>query len=171
MELSSTDTAILLEQPHGAALPTLVEEGGRSVTCFLFRETEERIGELTSDAQVGVHVRAGLLGVADVLLYVNLIRIKDQVFEIWWNWHSPLRPRFENLFDQDEMILAFLSDSPTPVEVVRASWAELGREDLRKARGQIESSEPWSMDAFDSARNAVYESYPTLVALWEALAG
>jgi hypothetical protein len=163
--------ATLLEQPHGAALPMSVNDSGRDATAFVFRESDDRIVELArSGAFASVHIRSSLLGVGDVQLYVTLVRFGDQVFEIWWNWHNPIiRPLFDRLFSQDEVIVGFVSDRPAIANVHR--YPSSIREPLRADRSQLTAAQPWTMEAFDRARATVEKEYPTPVALWQALGG
>lgn len=158
----------LLEHPYGAALPMSVNDSGRVATAFVFRESEERIAELArSGALASMHTKAAFLSVSGVEIYVTLFRIGDQVFEIWWNWHNPvIHPLLDRLFDQDEVIVGFVSERPEIDRIVRHPSSI--QDGLRANRSKLEAAQPWTMEAFDSARAAVEEQYPTPVALWKA---
>ncbi|HLO32343.1 MAG TPA: hypothetical protein VK249_24550 [Anaerolineales bacterium] len=169
LDPSAVDT--LLKQPYGAALPIAVNESGYMFTAFAFRESKERIAELErSGEMIALHTRAAFLDLAGVSIYVTLFKIGDQVFEIWWNWHNPYSQiLLKRLFDQKEMIVAFFSDQPEIERTVR--HPSVIQEGLLKNRSQLTASEPWTMEAFNRARAAVEEQYPTPVALWKALGG
>lgn len=167
LTLRPADTAIALEQPYGAAIPTLADLDGKPVAALIFREREERIHELTEEE---AEVRAFGIEVSGVPLLVTMVRLGDQVFESWWNWYNPaLRPMMEKLFEQEDLTVAFLSDTPNPVAVKKYPWARV-RDSLRPVRTKLETSAPWTMQQFDHARQTVYGAYPTPVQLWQGLA-
>jgi|GEM_PF-4046390 len=161
----------LLEQPYGAALPILANRAGHTVTAFVFRESQDRIAELArSGAFKSMHTKAAFIEVGGVILYVTLFKIGDQVFEIWWNWHNPIiRPIFSNLFEQKEFVVGFVSDQPTLDRIER--YPSPIQDGLRANRSKLNTSRSWTMDAFDKARAAVEQQYPTPVSLWKANGG
>jgi hypothetical protein len=159
----------LLEQPYGSALPMSVNDSGRIATAFMFRESKTRIAELErSGALASVHIRTAVIGVSGVKIYVTLVRFGDQLFEMWWNWHNPvIQPLFQRLFDQDIVVVCFVSDQPK-IDFIFRTPSSI-RDGLRARGSELTASQPWTMEAFDNARTTVQENYPTPVALWQAL--
>jgi len=100
----------------------------------------------------------------------GFVGIANQAFEIWWNWHNPvLRSIFKRLFDQDEVIIGFVSDRVKIEGTCRIPSPIKGT--LRACRSQLTAAPPWTMEAFDRARVVVEQEYSTPVALWHALGG
>jgi hypothetical protein len=171
VDLPFSDTSainVLLEQPYGAAMPMSLDQSGHLVTAFIFRESKNRIAEFEdTNALASMHTKAAFLEVRGVIIYVTLFMIGDQVFEIWWNWHNPvIRPLFESLFEQHELVICFVSDRPEIDRIVRHPSPLL--DGLRANRVKLTAAQIWSMDAFNSARAAVEAQFPTPVALWKA---
>jgi len=161
----------LLEQPYGSALPMSVNDSGHVVTALIFRESKARIAELASlGALARMQTRAAFLEVSGVEIYVTLFTLGDQVFEIWWNWHNPVvRPVFERLFEQKEVVVGFVSDQPVIDHIVRHPSPI--QDGLRTNRSKLVATQAWTMEAFDNARAAVEKEYPTPVILWKVLGG
>jgi hypothetical protein len=167
--INTKDLQILLKMPFGVALPTSVNISGQVATAILFRESAERIKELDLEgALLSMHTRSALLGVNNVVLYVTLFRLGDQIFEIWWNWHNQVHRRlFERLFEQDEISFGFVSEQPKFERILR--HASTIKEGLRANRSTLTTAKSWTMAEFEEARSIIYKQYPTPVSLWQAL--
>jgi hypothetical protein len=135
-------------------------------TVFLIREQSGIIAEL--GRAPAVHVRAGLIVESGVLLLPVLIKVSGELYETWMNYHAEVcPPALACLALQEQIGLHFFDDRSVRARVIavpnqlQAFW----RDTLRT----LAQAPPWSMAAFDAARDRVYASYPTVPDLWHAL--
>jgi hypothetical protein len=117
-----------------------------------------------------IHQRAGLIHFNDVLLVLTMIKAggdSEELFDIWWNYHSQAGPEhFKRMAEQERLVLYFYDDGGKPVSVeteneFRSFFASLP-ELLKKAK-------TWTEIEFDRAvRGFCSQSYPK-ENLWEMI--
>lgn len=135
-------------------------------TVFLIREQSGIIAELGRAPTI--HVRAGLIVESGVLLLPVLIKVSGELYETWMNYHAEVcPPALACLAIQEQIGLHFFDDRGVRARAIavpnqlQAFW----RDTLRT----LAQAPPWSMAAFDAARERVYATYPTVRDLWHAL--
>lgn len=135
-------------------------------TVFLIREQSGIIAELGRAPTV--HVRAGLIVESGVLLLPVLIKVSGELYETWMNYHAEVcPPALACLALQEQIALHFFNGRGVRVRVIAVPnhLQTFWRETLRT----LAQAPPWSMAAFDAARERIYATYPTIPDLWRAL--
>lgn len=135
-------------------------------TVFLIREQSGIIAEL--GRAPSVRIRAGLIVENDVRLLPVLIQVSGELYESWMNYHAEAcPPALGCLALQEQIRLHFFDDRGTCARVIAApnSLQAFWRDTLRS----LAQTPPWSMAAFDAARDRVYAMYPSVPDLWRAL--
>lgn len=159
-------SSFLLEQPSTAMLVPARLAAGEEVACFLVREDSQHVARLSKE--VAIEARCGLIQEANVGLVAVMLRVEGEIYETWVNWHNPYAQRcLRNFARQDNLIIAFLVDSPSPA---RTLWTPNGLQETFGAMiAELSGLKPWGMAAFDNARERLYRRYPSPQALWASL--
>ena len=122
------------------------------------------------NVKLEVTIRAALLREGEVGLLSLPARIgprDDEVSEAWINYHTDFgRDILGDLTRQEEIAVVLCDQRGTGV-TLRSLNALRG--DFAAFDAVLASMRPWSMAAFDAAREKEYARWPTMAALWEAL--
>ncbi len=135
-------------------------------TDFLIREETARIQAWRSPA---IEFRSGAITEEAVVLVPILIRVQDELYECWVNhWAEANSQRvLGTLAIQERLVLHCFGDEGTRIRSLRVSnphrafFAEVSR--------TCATAAPWSMPAFDAARERLYTRHPSVRDLWNAL--
>jgi hypothetical protein len=159
-------SSFLREQVTTAMFVPARLSDGEEIACFLVREDASHVAHLPK--QVSIEVRCGLLREANIGLVPVMLRVEGEIYETWGNWHNPYAARCLRSFaQQDKLVIAFLVNSLTPE---RTLWTpNTLQETFGAMMTELEKMTPWSMSAFDAARERVYQRYPNPQALWAGL--
>jgi hypothetical protein len=131
---------------------------------FLIREEEKYIKRLKYNPVL--QVRMGLYDVNGVMPVVLMLKAgEDMLYDGWLNYHSPDgEENIRCLMRQERLIFQFYDR----YECRRTLAAENSiKEIMHDQVEEIKKCRPWSMKAFDRAKERLYEIYPTGQALWE----
>jgi hypothetical protein len=122
------------------------------------------------NGNLGIDQRAGLIHFNNVLLVLTMIRTggdSEELFDIWWNYHSQGGPQyFRRISEQERLVIHFYDDAGNPVSIetentFRSFFASLP--DLLK------NTKSWTDIEFDRAvRGFCAQSYPK-ENLWEMI--
>jgi len=138
-------------------------------TGLLIREDMEHIKALPRHPVI--EARAGLFNEGDVQLLAIMVKVQDELYETWFNYHQRGENSEKYLNDwveQEDLAVIFFSGTGLERSVrIRNLLSDLGR----RALPLLREAEPWSMEDFDAARARLYERYPTVGDLWKALGG
>jgi hypothetical protein len=111
---------------------------------------------------IGIRQRAGLIRFDDVLLVLTLIRIKNQVeeiFDIWWDYYSPGgEAYFRRMAQQERLIVHFYTDDGNKFSIeTENSFIKF----FNSLDQLFDKSKPWTQVDFDRAvRGFCAQSYP-----------
>ncbi len=116
--------------------------------------------------------RLGALQVKTVFVMVLLIRIAhtDMIFESWINGHTPSQDGWrviQMLQEQPFLTIHFFNDETEEQRAIRVD--NPSPHFFHQCASQILHQSPWTMDAFDQAKETIYAAYPSPVTLWNAL--
>lgn len=134
---------------------------------FLIREESARIATLKNPVIV---FRTDLFPNPSISPVTVLFKCGTEIYETWWNYYqdSGQGPDiFQEMADQTDLALHFYGDS-LKVEksvVVRNSLAPF----FRDAIARIQKLPAWSMRDFDHEREKIYQKYPSVLELWDAI--
>jgi hypothetical protein len=137
------------------------------VTAFVIHEDAEHVAALPSQVMINTKIGGYIEGGVGVVAY--LARIHGEIYETWLNRHivGGVEESFEDLATQEELTFNFYVDEATPA---RSIWIpNMDRETFASILETFEGLEPWSMEAFDSARAGVERRHPSVQDMWNAL--
>ena len=167
---------VLSKMPPGMALHARVQlTPGAWEISWLLREESSRIRALPE--RVEVEIRAGLLreplSGGAVLLVPIVVRIgparEENLFESWMNLRQPSVPDpLDDLRRQDRIVIQFYGDTMRRERTIAVSNSL--KAFAQTAAGELRRAPMWTMEAFDAAREQVYQPLPTVMALWRHLA-
>ena len=139
-------------------------------TDFFVRE-ETRIVKGFHDPIV--KLRPGAFYHPDIVLIVVMFQVggnADQIFETWFNYYageSMGKIAFEDLGTQENIGFHFYGDNGRRIKSVAIKNSL--KDFFISATEGAQKVVPWSMPAFDSARDKLYKNYPTPGVLWDHL--
>jgi hypothetical protein len=117
-----------------------------------------------------VSQRAGLIRFDDVLLVVTMIKLSghgEELFDIWWNYHTTDGPaEFKRMAEQERLPIHFYTNrgEPSLLETENSF-----RKFFKYLRAIFGRTKPWSHVAFDRAiRGFCAQSYPK-ENLWDTI--
>lgn len=120
---------------------------------------------------IDIRQRAGLIRYNDVLLVVTMIRVDsddvDEMFDIWWNYHSRNGvENFHRISQQDTITVHFYSENGKGFSLnMENSFQKF----FKSLEPIIEKATPWTEIEFDRAvRGFCAQSYPK-ENLWEMI--
>ena len=171
--------SILLQRPPGSALYTRMQlDGGAWEIAWLLREESARIRALGPGPDV--EFRAGAMPQRfqgrEILLIPIVVRVglevQEHLWESWLNVHQG-EPEgglvyLQDLARQDRLTLHWYGDHRTRERSLVVS--NQLRAFAQQAMSEAEQYQPWPMLAFDRARAQLEQRYPSVLALWQALA-
>lgn len=137
-------------------------------TGLFVREDRAHIRRLGRNPLFELH--AGTFQEGDVYLIALLIRaggVEGELYETWINYHQTGggEQYLEDLAQQEELAIFFYDNVRRRRSIhINNPWREFAQESLAILR----KTEPWSMEAFNAAREQLYQDYPTVANLWEA---
>lgn len=154
--------------PVGSCVYSLARiDAGAEEVDFLIREETARVQAWQSPA---IEFRMAVLEERGVLLVPVMIRVGVELYECWINHHAEDAKTSRvlgTLAIQERLVLHCWGDAGARIRSLAvsnphgATWAE--------AAHRCAAAPPWSMRAFDVARDAVYRRHPTVMQLWSAL--
>lgn len=165
-------TLIRQAQPGTALYGREQRDAGAWEVAWYIREESARIARL--GAGPAIEVRAGAIEQAGITLIPVLVRIgavhPESIYESWLNAHQPETAGLAALGDlatQPQLAVHLVGDRGA----IERSLAVGNRLQgfAREVLTQLRTQPPWSMAAFDAAREEVYARHPTVHALWLAL--
>jgi len=163
--------SVLRQLPPGSAIYCREIISERWEIAWLIREETKRISELGSNP--AIEFRAGLCGRDGVMLIPVLVRVgpetQENIYETWINAYQN-GDGLKYLMDlslQDRIVVHFHGDN-CRLERSLVVSNQL-REFITKVIGLVKEAAPWSMSAFDSAREKLYMKYPDVLSLYDAL--
>ena len=121
-----------------------------------------------------IGVRNGLFGSSSAVVVLSMIAFgtphENTLYECWLNGynqnHDGLRA-IEILQSQPTILLHLFDESGTERRALRIDNSF--QTFYQQCASCITSQAPWSMTAFDTAKEGIYLQYPSKVALWTAL--
>lgn len=127
-------------------------------------------GAPSGEKDVWLKQRAGLIRFDDVLLVLTMIRVNsttEELFDVWWNYHSSVGPEyFKRMADQEKLTVHFYGDNGKRFSIETENGFRKFFSDIDKIIGK---SAPWTEVEFDRAlRGFCAESYPK-ENLWELI--
>jgi len=162
---------LLRTMPPGSALYARerIDTGAWEV-AWLVREETKRIQALGKSPAVSF--RAGLWPFDNVMLIPVLVQVgpetPETIYESWINVHATGQQNpLEDLAMQPRIVVHLYGDACQLVRSLTVSnqLQMFAREALLKLR----DGQPWSMQAFDAAREEIYAKHATVWDLWQAL--
>jgi hypothetical protein len=127
-------------------------------------------GSIRQNGDLGILQRAGLIRFNDVLLVLTMLRLGTEVqelFDVWWNYHSNGGvERFHRMSEQDMLPLHFYGEGGKEFSVdTKNSFQKF----FRSLPDLLDKAEPWTGVEFDRAvRGFCAQSYPK-ENLWEII--
>jgi hypothetical protein len=158
----------LLQSSYSAAqFARFKDSSGNVFTGFILHEDETHIRKLAGE--VPVEVRSGLFVRSNVGLVTVMLGVAEEIYETWWNFHVPvIQECFHGAMKQEKLLVVVYGKTADPARVI---WTpNVLRDRFAKIIKSLEGMKPWTMNAFDLARNQVYGEYATPQALWAHLA-
>jgi hypothetical protein len=169
--MNTDSLAVLARMRPGSALFAREQlDQGPWEIAWLVREESARIAGLGPAPEI--EFRAGVFEEGPVLLVPVLVRVgpqsKQAVYESWINQHAEgMGGTLETLADQPRLVVHLYGEGCGLVRTLT-----IGNQ-LATFAGQalaaIVGRPTWSMEAFDQAREQVYQQYPQVWDLWRAL--
>lgn len=166
MAIHSVEDVYLVPGQSAHYMVTLGPEDELKVALFV-RPIEPIVPHLVS---AKLDHRAGLIKFDDVLLVLTMLRTHenhDEIFDVWWNYHSDSGPlEFEILATQESLPIFFCQNNG------RKEYIEIDNA-FRKFFSQLaqvmERTEPWTEVAFERAlRGFCAQAYPRRQ-LWDSM--
>lgn len=141
-------------------------EGSREVGLFI----RGLSGLDFNDRDLGIEQRAGLIRFDDVLLVVTMIKLtrsNEEIFDVWWNYHSPDgSAQFKRMSEQEVLTVHFYNEKGKKFSVDTENGFRKFFRDLQTLIGR---TQPWTEVEFDRAvRGFCAQSYPK-ENLWEMI--
>lgn len=166
MEFINPDTLRLVpgQSIHGVFMTGPDEEG--QVGLFI----RSLSGALADETGLWVKQRAGLIRIDDVLLVLTMVRVNsstEELFDVWWNYHSSVGPEhFKRMAEQEKLTVHFYDEDGKRFSIETENGFRKFFSDLGKIIGK---TDPWTEVEFDRAlRGFCAESYPK-ENLWEMI--
>lgn len=161
---------VLRRMPPGSALYSREILSDRWEVAWLIREETKRIKQLGDNPEI--EFRAGVIYQNNIALIPVLVRIgpgtHENIYETWINIHQP-EDGFRYVRDlstQDRIVIHLYGDRCKLERSLKVSnQLEIFSQNIAFLHGTA----PWSMSAFDTAREKIYEKYPDVVSLWNSL--
>jgi hypothetical protein len=127
-------------------------------------------GSLPRNGDTGVLQRAGVVHFNNVLLVLTMVRVggeRDEIFDIWWNYHSPEGDEhFRCMAEQDRLVLHFYNEEGREFSMDSGNGFQKFFASLPPL---LKRSRPWTDIEFDRAvRGFCAKSYPK-ENLWEMI--
>ncbi|MCU0274222.1 MAG: hypothetical protein MUE34_13410 [Acidimicrobiales bacterium] len=136
------------------------------VSSILVREDEEHLEAL--GAEPLVEVRLGLLATGGVAFVVIMTELAGERYEAWIDAHNPAHAGIlEDLASQEVLLLQFFGDDPEPVRRIWVPNDSATAAD--RALSAVVSMPAWSAEDARAARHQLFDRYPSVAALWEAI--
>ena len=157
----------LLRTPYTCAMYARVRDvAGTTHTCFLLHEEEARVHALP--AQVAIEARAALIEIRGVGVVVVLLKVGEDLYETYWNYHIPeIRECFDDMASQGDLLIRFYSSGMQPTRTL--SLPNTLRDTFAKIEEELSARSPWRMEQFDAAKAALAVDFPTVQALWNGI--
>jgi hypothetical protein len=134
---------------------------------FLIREETARIEAWENPP---IELRSANMDQGGVILVPILARVGEDLYECWVN-HYAEEVRFRRVLGtlaiQERLVLHFYGDQGELVRSLRVSNPH--RDFFAEAARRCEATAPWTMQEFDTAREAIYRWHPSVSDLWRAL--
>lgn len=157
----------LLKQEPGMARLVRVQIGGAQGTALAAHEDWEHAGALPEEPSI--QARAGVFLRNGVALIPVLVRVENETYEAWINAHNPAgREYIPDLRDQTEFLMMFFVDGTEPVRIITVP--NPFRAAFQRYAEAVAALDPWPMTAFDREKANLYAEFPSVQALWDALA-
>lgn len=170
--MTSTEPLTVLNQlPPGSAIYSREQiDGGAWEIAWLVREDTGRIQKL--GPAPAIEFRAGGIEQSGVLLFPVLVRVgkdhRESIYETWINAHAVGQPNpLDTLLVQPRIVVHLYGDRCELVRTLQVT--NLLQPFPRQALDKLSEYPPWSMSAFDRARELTYRDWPDVSALWQAL--
>jgi hypothetical protein len=127
-------------------------------------------GVASDEKDIWLKQRAGLIRFDDVLLVLTMIRVNgagEELFDVWWNYHSSIGPEyFKRMAEQEKLTVHFYGEDGKRFSIETENGFQKFFSDLDKIIAKIS---PWTEVEFDRAlRGFCAESYPK-ENLWEMI--
>jgi len=156
---------VITNAPIGSMIKARVTLAGVAQTAYLIREDRKRIDRLGES--LFVVIRTGLIVERGVHLVPVLLSIENgPPYECWFNYHQAGdgRDYFNDLSTQERIpILIYAS------KIARRLTVPNYLGPLFANYAAAMPAQPWTMQAFNAARNLVYARYPEVNDLWDEL--
>ncbi len=157
----------LLKSPISTASYARFKEAtGDDLTMFNVHEDMPHVKNLPKE--VSIDVRNTLFTCSGVGIITVILRIEGEIYETWWNFHNPLfKQCFYDMSKQEKLLVSFYVDNIKPVRTI---WTpNILREGFSKIINTLQEMPPWTMQAFDTAKEELYREYATPTDLWNSL--
>lgn len=166
MQILDPDTIRLVPGQSIQGLFAPHRQGPREVGLFVRGLAS---GEI-KDGDPGIEQRAGLIRFDEVLLVVTMIRLhrsNEELFDVWWNYHSPDgMTQFQRMSEQEVLTVHFYNDKGKRFAIDTENGFRKFFSDLSELFGK---TRPWTEVEFDRAvRGFCAQSYPK-ENLWEMI--
>jgi len=158
MELVDPSEIRLLPGQSMEAMFTTGPEERTEVGLFL----RSASGSVPRNGDLAVQQRAGVIQFSEVLLVLTMVKVNGptaELFDVWWNYHSPDGvEHFRRVSEQERLVLHFYNEEGSECSIDEENSF---RRFFASLPGLFEKVEPWTDIEFDRAvRGFCAESYP-----------
>lgn len=162
------DTLIRSMPPGYMTYSRVQVPGGEWMTALLVREDRAHVNALGSNPQIAL--RAGMFTEGDVLLVAIMIKVNQEPpYDTWLNYHQSGggQDYIDDLASQERLPILFYTEAGRKRSIsIRNGLADF----IATVAPALSAAPPWTMQAFDAARDRLYTRYPDQAALWRTLA-
>lgn len=160
---------VIQKMQPGTALFAPVNPAGEWEFAFLIREESKRIKRFGPGPRVEIRTSLDIRnGVALIPLLVQIGRYDTvEVYETWVNASNPEGVRcLDLLISRPQFLVIFFGDKGRERNI---SATNVSQQAFSAMKTTIQEMAPWSMAAFDLAREEMYQEHSSVQALWNAL--
>ncbi len=159
---------IITSSPRGTAIYALTNRPNPRID-FLVKEDSNFIKQLTTKTKIAI--RARFFNRNRIGLILTMFQIgsdSDYIFSTFWNYHAENgRIVFALMSKQEDMAFHFYGDTGTIEQsmLIGNSFRNFFKAAIR----QIDTLSSWSAEQFEKEKVEILNTYPTTIALWEAI--
>lgn len=119
-----------------------------------------------------IEVRMGMMQYKNVYIIPMMVQVnfdEEMMYETMFNYHqtSGGEPYLHALQQQDNIYLIFYDEKNKESRRIRIK--NQFKQDVQQFTNILKTTEPWSMEDFDRAKEQLYANFPTGMDLWRAI--
>lgn len=155
--------------PLGTMVYDLVIVNGQTEFAFCIKEAMRYINKYKYPL---IEIRMGIQPIDNVLIVPIMLMVnndKDMLYETMFNYYqtSGGQKYLDALKKQDDIKILFFNEMHKNVRQI--SVKNRLQDKIKVFEEHLQKATPWSMQAFDYAKEELYKMYPTGIDLWKAL--